>query len=208
MPGSMSQADLIGDLKSSLQDAASIFTAASDGDFKRHLNTAALDFVRARPRKFLGSLTVIADLSTYDSPDDLVKFHSHLWGIVPVTRARPWERIWPGRLPEVHVAEIESVRKLVLTPAPSLQQITVLGADFRYYYFAKHAIDADPAKTTIAAGDRQLLLLRAQAEAMRELAIRNLHKPVQLRDGAGQGARNGTPAALFEALLDEFERAA
>ena len=65
------------------------------------------------------------------------------------------------------------------------------------------------ANTTILAGDRELLLLRGQAEAMRELAMRGVAKPVQLRDGLGMGPRNAHPAALYDALLCEFrERAA
>lgn len=208
MPGTMSRADLVADLKASLSDAAAVFTAANDADFKRHLDTAALDFTRVRPRTLLGSITLTAEESEYALPADLHAFKSSLWGIVPRVRTQPWEKTWPGRLPQARVAEVAGARRLVLAPAPTAQQISVLGAEFRFYYFARHAIGEQAADTTVQPGDRGLLLLRAQAEALRELAVRNAKKPVALRDGVSQAPRNGTPAALFQALLDEFEQAA
>ncbi len=62
--------------------------------------------------------------------------------------------------------------------------------------------------TTVPDEHRGLLLLRAQAEAMQELAARNIAKPVQLRDGQGGAPRNGVPAALHAQLMDAFERGA
>jgi hypothetical protein len=112
-------------------------------------------------------------------------------------------------LPKVRFTEVAAGSyKLSLEPSPSAAQIAVLGSDFRYYYFARHLIDvADAAKTTVLASERHLLLLRAQAEAMREMAMRNIAKPVALRDGISSGPRNGTPAALHAALLAEFAEA-
>ena len=56
-----------------------------------------------------------------------------------------------------------------------------------------------------AAMRRTVAQVRAQAEAMRELAMRNVVKPQQMRDGYTSMPRNGTPAALFETLLAEFK---
>lgn len=208
MAGTMSEADLVADLKASLQDAANVFTAASDADFKRHLAAAALDFTRARPRTVLGSLTLTADEPAYALPNDFHAFKCDLWGQAPKARPQPWEKTWPGPLPRAVVAESGGAKKLTLAPPPTASQISALGAEFRFYYYAKHAIDATAASTTIAASDRGLLLLRAQAEAMRELAMRNIHKPVQLRDGISGMPRNSTPSFLFAELMGEFERRA
>lgn len=207
MAGTMTRADLVADLKASLQDAAKVFTVAADADFSRHLDAAALDMGRVRPRTMLGTITLVADQYNYTAPADLLSYKSDLWGI-PGRRINPWETTYPGRLPDVRAAVSGTTRELHFLPAPTTAQITALGAAFKFYYFAAHLIGAAAVDTTLHAGDRGLLLLRAQAEAMKELAMRNITKPVSLRDGLSQGPRNGTPGYLFEQLMKLFEVAA
>lgn len=204
----MSQTDLVADLKASLHDAADVFTAASDADFIRHLDLAARALARFRPRTLVGTLTLQADIGLYAAPDDLANFKSHLWGITPIAAGKPWEKTFPGRLPNVSVGEVNGSPAIMLTPPPTAFQIGVLGSEFRYYYFARHVIGATAIDTTVRDADRGILLLRAQAEAMKEMSMRNIKKPVQIRDGLASAPRNGTPASLFQALLDEFEREA
>ena len=206
MSGTMSQGDLADDLKASLQDAAKVFTAANDADFKRHLDAAALEMGCKRPRTLLGTLTLVAEQFNYAAPADFLSYKSDLWGI-PASRIQPWDKSYPGRLPDVQPAMNGAVSELHFSPPPTATQITVLGSAFKFYYFAAHAISATAASTTILPGDRGLLLLRAQAEAMKEMAMRNIGKPVQMRDGMSSAPRNGTPAFLFEALLKQFEAA-
>lgn len=205
MSGTLSRADLKADLKASLQDAAKVFTAANDADFDRHLDAAALDMCRIRPRTLLGSLTLVADQFNYAAPADFLSFKSYLWGL---SRPQPWEKHYTGRLPDVRSAMNGSTRELHLLPAPTAQQIGVLGSSFKFYYYAAHSIGDTAAATTIQVGDRGLLLLRAQAEAMKEMSMRNIGKPVAMRDGLSQGPRNGTPQYLFEVLMKQFEGAA
>ena len=199
----MSQAELVADLKASLQDAAHVFIATADADFIRHLDAAALDFTRVRPRTLLGEITIVADQFNYAAPADLLTYKSALWGVNRYSQ--PWEKSWPGRLPDVRVAENAGVRELHFFFFFTSQQIAVLGSAFKFWYFATHVIGTDEADTTILSGDRGLLLLRAQAEAMKELAMRNIAKPVQMRDGVSSGPRNGTPSYLFETLMEYFE---
>lgn len=203
----MSETDLVADFKASLNDAAAVFDAAADGDFKRHLKVAALAFGCKRERTLVGTLTLVADQPDYAVPTDFLAFKSSLWGIAPRARSQPWEKSWPGRLPGVRYLEVDSVKKLYLEPPPTAQQIAALGAEFRYYYSAGHAISDTASSTTILPGERGLFMLRAQAEAMRELTFRGVKKPVQLRDGVSGTPRNSTPAALYQALLEEFEAA-
>lgn len=204
MPGTMSRADLIADLKSSMHESAGVFSAANDGDFSRMLDAAALAFVRPRPRTVVGSVTLVADTDSYAAPDDLVDYKSDLWSVGKMPP--PWEPNYPGRIPMVRVAEVSGARRLVFSPAPSAMHLSVLGAEFKFYYFGAHTIGTEATDTTIAAGDRGLLLLRAQAEAMRELSMRNITKPMQLRDGVTSAPRNGQPSYLYGLLLDEFDR--
>lgn len=208
MSGTMSQDDLVADLKVSLHDAADVFTAASDADFVRFVGMAALDLGRFRPRTLVGTITLVADVDLYAAPADFAAFKSHLWGISPRAAARPWEKSYPGRLPNVTASEVGGVLSICLSPPPTAFQIGVLGSEFRYYYYARHIVGATATDTTVRQSDRGILLLRAQAEAMKEMSMRNIKKPVQIRDGLASAPRNGTPAALFQALLDEFEREA
>jgi hypothetical protein len=199
----MTRAELAMALKESLQDAASVFTAPEGADFLRFLDLAALDFPRVRPRTLLGEITIVADQFNYPAPADLLTYKSALWGVNRY--AQPWEKSWPGRLPNVSLAINGSVRELHFSPPPTAIQISTLGSSFKFWYFAAHTIGEEEADTTILSGDRGLLLLRAQAEAMKEMAIRNIAKPVQMRDGVSSGPRNGTPSYLFEALMKSFE---
>lgn len=201
MPSSMGMPALVGDLKASLIDSASAFRAPDDADFRRHIERAADAFAQLRPRTEVGEILLVADEPAYAAPDDMWRFKSALWG---VRRAHPWEPSWPGRLPDVREAD----GMLWLTPAPTAHQVAVLGASYRFFYYARHEITEDGSGTTLGLADRSLLLLRAQAEAMRELAMRDAVRPVTARDGFSGQPRTGTPGYLAEQFMREFERRA
>jgi len=204
MAGSMSQDDLVADLKSSLNDAAAVFTSPIDADFIRHLDHAALDFGRVRPRVRSGSVTLVADQDSYAAPADAIDEHSLQWGRNKKRDLKPWDNNFPGALPRLDIIGDPGARELLFNPAPSLHQINILGSTCPFRYFAAHKIDAN-GNTTIQPEDRALLLLRAQAEAAKEMATRNMHKPVSMRDGISGGRMTGTPNALFKQLMDMFE---
>lgn len=207
MAGSMSQADLVEDLKRSLHDAASVFNAAADGDWKRLLTAAAQAMQVKRPRTKLGSFTLAADVDVYAlaSVPDFVQFKSSLWGLgMP---RKPWEAGHPGALPRMRVEGQEGAWQLCFEPAPTCLHLAAHGSLFRFWYFAAHQVATVASDTTIAAADRSLLLLRAQAEAMRELTLRNVNKPVSVRDGFSGMPRNMTPAAMYQYLLKEWQEA-
>lgn len=206
MSGTMALADLVADLKASLHDAAKVFESEpSDGAFARHLRHAAADFDRRRPSIVHGLLTLVADQDSYAAPADLTRFSTLIWGRAEKRARQPWDDDWPGRLPDVCVIDGESGRELLFSPPPTAALINILGAACPYLYVRRHQVAAAAADTTIPDPDRPLLLLRAQAEAMKEAAMRNMGKPVQLRDGLGGAPRNGTPAALHELLMREWE---
>jgi len=205
----MKQSALKDDLKASLQDAASVFTAAGDADFLRHLDKAAEDLVRFRPRIEKDSITLVADQADYAAPAALIRIRKILWGRDEQHTRMPWESNYPA-IPEVSIYRDDTGKQLRLTPAPTAAQITDLGGTFAFLCNKLHVISEDAAgqagATTVAEDDRGLLLLRAQAEAMKEMAARNIVKPVALRDNIGGVTKNGVPAALYAQLLDDFER--
>jgi len=196
MPGTMSRADLRTDLKDSLHDAHSML--ADPADYDRCLNVAASDLGRWKPRTLAGTIALVANQSEYAAPADFQSFKMALWG--RSSTAKPWDNDYPGKLPSVHHAD----GILLMVPAPSAQQIAILGASYRYFYFAGISIDDVAANTTVPADQRDILLLRAQAEACKELAMRGIGKPVQLRDGLNTITRNGTPSHLYHELMAEF----
>lgn len=208
MTGTMSQADLVADLKRSLHDSARVFDAPEDGDFVRFLTLALPDMGWKRPVTKLAQVTLVADEPRYAlaAYPDFGVFKTHLW---EKNEAYPqaWEPGYPGAAPRVTAQRDGAAHWLTFEPAPSRAHISARGSVFKFWYFALHVIGADAVDTTVAPVDRGLLLLRAQAQAMLELSIRNAGKPVQLRDGLSGTPRNSTPAALHEVLLGLFQEA-
>ena len=87
---------------------------------------------------------------------------------------------------------------------PCAADLAKHGETLRYDYSARYTISDTAADTTVRPEDRWLLLLRAQAECMKELAMKNIDRPVQIGDNAPGQAKNSTPAALRERLMQEF----
>lgn len=207
MPGTMSEADLVTDLKASLFDAASVFTSAADADFKRFLKQSLPDMQFKRPVTRLGALTLAADVGRYAVAEaDFAALKTDLWR-EPSKLPKPWEPTYPGPLPRICAARDGAAWFIQFEPAPTALHIGALGSAFKFYYFAAHAIAPLEADTTVNPQDRGLLLVRAQAEAMLAMAIRNSGKAVQMRDGMSGTPRNSTPAALADQLLRMFREA-
>lgn len=206
MAGSMSQQDLVDDLKASLHDAASTFKA--DADWPRLLGIAAAAMQAKRPRTLLGVVPLVAGQDVYALPPEvsatLAAYKTHAWAQAAL---KPWDPAYPGAVPRVCVEGQPGAWQLVFNPAPTALQIAAWGSAFRFWYFAVHTVGASAEQTTLAAADRPLLLLRAQAEAMREMSLHHANKAVQVRDGFSGAARNSTPAALYETLLKEWQAA-
>lgn len=204
------------DYKASLHDAASVFVgtkagpggdpaADPDADFKRHLAIAAralgIDGKRSCTR--LGTLNLVAGAAQYAAvPDDLIAPKASEWGI---GRLPLWEAP-PGPLPIVRLTELDGAPVLMLSPAPTQAQINAYGSSYAYYYLATPTLTATG--STLRDGDRDLLILRAQVEACREMVLRNMHKPVAIGAGQSPGAPNLSAAAMYDRLLAEYRAAA
>ena len=86
----------------------------------------------------------------------------------------------------------------------NLSTLLVLGNACEIEYHADHVLTEN--ECSLDAEELDLLLLRAQAEAMRELSMKNATTAYQLREGISATPKNGTPAYLYQELLAEFER--
>lgn len=205
MAGSMSEADLVADLKTSLSDVGTLFSSeAEDGAYKRFLSQALPDMQVKRPMTKLGTVTLMADVPSYTVEEpDFAELKLDLWRD-QAKLPKPWAPTWPGPLPRIQAVRGTTAWSLLFDPAPTITQLSLLGTTCKFWYYARHVIGADAADTTVAAQDRGLLLLRAQQEAMLAVAMRNASKPVQLRDGLSGTPRNSTPSALHETLRRLF----
>jgi hypothetical protein len=202
----MGRQSLRDDLRLSLSDTATLF---QDGDIDRQLDVAASDLGRVRRRTAASFITLIANVHLYPAPSNMISpTYSH-WGMGnPVRQYQSWRaRTFPSVLPRLSRISDDTPR-LVLNPAPTVQQIAQHGSRYDFFYIAAHIIGVAAIDTTIRLEDRALLLLRAQAEAMKEVAVRNSRKPVSIRDGLGSNPKNGTPAALYRQLIDAFHEQA
>lgn len=203
MSGEMDRATLRDDLKASLMSAADAFT--DPGDFDRFLDVAAQDLPRRRPLTLTGSLTLKANQVAYTPvPADLVRPVFTRWGNQERLARAPWAANYPPARPRVTLVDEGGTRKLHVAPVPNATQIAEFGDTLEYDYSARYTISDTAEETTVRAEDRWLLLLRAQAEAAKDLALKNVDRPVQVGTEGGARERNGTPSGLRKLLMEEF----
>ena len=204
---SVDASDLIAELKASLLSSADYFQGTdsdADADFKRHLQVAAADLAEHRNLTLLGEFELEADQADYtDVPADLVRINSALWGTEK--RLHPWADNYPGPLPRARLSRTSSGQRISLAPAPTRTQILTLGSTYRFYYAASYWTGSTSDPLNLDGTDRGLILLRAQAEACKELALMNVTRTVETRTSVS-GPRNQTPRSLFEMLIAEYRK--
>lgn len=201
----MTRAALKTDLQGILGDAYEKFSQDANA-LDRHLDIAALDMGRKFNRTLVVKLTLVADQSDYAAPSDLSKLKFTTWGDSIRSNCKPWEYNI-GQVPKISLLEISGARFIHFEPAPTAKQIAAVGSDCPVFYYAAHKIGATEAETTIPAGSRHYLLIRAAAQALLELANSGSMKPVRLgSQGVGDMPKNGTPASLAAQWLEIFEK--
>lgn len=193
--------DVIERFRASLLDAAQAFQPA---DLVRLVDVAVVAYSERRPLEREGVLKVHARRAIYPCPPDLECVLACHWGRAEKTTRQPWDDNYPGHLPELSVSSTYMGTVLKLSPAPNADLIARIGEACHYTYGAVHRLD--DAGSSLTDGAVPLVILRAQVEAMRELAQKAVTRPMQMRDGLSAMPRNGTPAALYRYLLEEFER--
>ena len=203
MTATMSLEQLTKSLKTSLMDSAGLFL----DELPQLLTIAAEDLAKVRRRTLVGSIQLRPGKDIYLAPEDLMDFKLSTWGQQQRKTMKPWQPKYPRQLPDVSVLD-GSPKYLVLSFIPTCGQIGLMGSEFRFFYFANHHIDEDGSKTTVSESERNLLLLRAQAEAMKWLSMRNVDKTVSAKHAISGASKGGVPAALYRILLEDWERRA
>ena len=193
-------------LRDSLHGSADVF---EDGDLERHIRVALNAMaLHKRPRVLTTELALVAKQSAYDAPANIIAIDRLGWQ--NEFARTPWERKYPGPAPRPALLRKADGDQIILNPPPDRQQVDALDSKATLYYRARHETSGSGASeevTTLSDADEDLLILRAQAEACRELSMRAITKPVELRGGGLSQPRNGSPAALFAALMTEWQAA-
>lgn len=204
----MSREQLRDDLKQSLMDAAEVFEehvddAATANPYDRHIDAALRAFDSALPHIIVDQISLQIGVAMYTAPADAWKFHSMQW-TEKNRETDPWDVRYARRLPQVRLRVATGQRVWVFNPVPSVGLLDVLGSDFTYQYYAHHSIGTTDAESTVDEADRPLLMLRAQAEAMKEIALRNSAKPVEIRASGSVSTANGPARSIYEQLMKQF----
>lgn len=185
--------------KASLLDSVRAF---ADADLERHAETALAALSHIKPKLCVTWVQLAAGRNLYPCPANCRAVQAAYWGRSHKAHSQPWQDDAVGRLPEWSVTYNEAGERFLRAhPAPSVRQLDILGSIAEIEYRADWRWDE-------VRGMENLLLLRAQAEAMRELAAKNATTAYNIREGISATPKNGTPAYLYEQLLQEFERLA
>lgn len=193
------RADFLARYKGSLLDSVRAF---SDADLERHADISLSALSRIKPKHCITQISLVVGRCLYPCPANLISIHACYWGRGHKAAVQPWEDHYAGKLPEWSVTYNEAgIRFLRALPAPTFSQINTLGSYTELEFCADWQWDE-------IHGLETLLMLRAQAEAMRELAAKNATTAYNIREGISATPKNGTPAYLYEQLLQEFERLA
>lgn len=197
-------------LADTLTDARLIF--GEDGSPEQqtalyaHLATAVTDYNRVRPRIEAWELQLVAGQQDYPAPPGALRFH--LSDFVDANNALdPYD---PRHLYQVPIPTLirdsAGGRVWRFSPAPSARLIGVFGSRYRYTAVVAHVLSDVAGDTTFWPEDLPQLVMRAQVESLRALAVRNAHKPFTTRDPSLSQTRNGTPAALADQIFRDWER--
>lgn len=197
----MNRPDLLKAYSDSLLDSQRAFKA---DDFGRHMDTALRELAQFYPRRMLAELNAMPMQREYECPADLIEVLATHYGRAEKAQRQPWDAGYPTqRLPEVTVQyRADGSRYLQVFPAPNYQLMAQIGAVVGYEYSAAHIVTEEVC--TLTEVDVQLAILRAQAEAMRELAMRNSTQPTQIKDSLTNTPANGAPSYLYTLLMNEF----
>ena len=194
-------------LKKDLIDSLTEASELIDNQVDHLLSVAAVELARVKRFTLCGHVMLQSGIAVYNAPADMIDFKVHIWGRYQRQMYNLWDPRYPRTLPTVTITQ-GTPKQIHLSFPPDGHLISLLGSQFSFYYYASHTLSDEPGETTVPIFERDLLLLRAQAEAMKILSIRYADKTVSSKHVISGAAKIGTPAALYKTFLCEFERRA
>lgn len=197
----MQVSDLIVKLQAALMDSAEHVS----GHEQQLVEMALADFSRYRPHQRLGTIELQHNQACYPAPVDLISVRTCFYGQSARKQYQPWERGYPRDLPNLSRIDDEQGKPMLrLSFLPGYHLLNQVGWTYSFSYYAARTIQNDA--ITIDSQDEPLLLLRAIVEAVKYIAVNHLSKTVSVRNSIGGEAKNGTPAAIHQQLMEQFER--
>ncbi|AWL12814.1 hypothetical protein HMF8227_02362 [Saliniradius amylolyticus] len=193
---------LINELQISLGDTAEHFEVG--GDFSvggRRLIDAALSaYSQHRPRTKPGKLLLVSGQMNYTAPVDLIGFKMSNWG----HSAPLWQPNRPRSIPRPTLVGERGSYALCFNQAPSLGHIQCFGREYHYLYYAEQSVNEN-GDLLLPRTELDLVMLRAQAEAMKELSMHHSNKTVSANNSVASPAKNDKPIYVYQQLMAEFE---
>jgi len=191
------------ELKQSLINALSASYEFIEGQEERILHIAARELARVKRRVLTDTLMLIPGRTFYDAPEDLIEVKISDWGLQQKRILKPWQVDYPSQLPDIIVVNT-SPKQLKLSYVPQYSQIQSMGEEMLYQYYATHRLSENKSETTVPDDQQDLLILRAQAEAMKILSARFAGSTATAKSTISGIPKIGTPAALYHMLMKEF----
>ena len=187
-------ATLTAELQQSLGDSKEYFVEQEP----RLLQLALDDYSKYCPRRLDDELLLVSSTQQYDLPDDFIGFYSTSWGN---SNAPLWQSGRPANAPRFITSK--DVLTLRFTRPITAADLQYFGCVFHYQYHARHCFNDAGVLTTV--DDPNLIILRAQAEAMNELSLHLAMKRSSASANVSAPATNERPASLYRTLMDEFK---
>ncbi|SIO94657.1 hypothetical protein [Vibrio spartinae] len=191
---------LIEQLKSALMDSAELVRNME----QQIIQIALSDFSRYRPAVKVATFSLMTNQFLYPAPAHIMRIRTVLYG--KQQRSQPcWSAGYPRHLPKLSLVEGDDGNRLIqISRFPDDSVLMRCGREVSYTYYANRVIENEA--ISVPSEDEALLLLRCIAEAVKYIAVHQLNKTVSVRNSIGGEAKNGTPAAVHEQLMSQFER--
>ncbi len=153
---------------------------------------------RLKPLRAEMNINLIAGQNRYDLPATTLDIIKHRWGEAQLSAYKPWNPLYPKKLPSARVSESTTATQCVLSPCPSAAQLNALGNFMPLVISTQwHITETDTG--TVSDKFLQWVVLACQCAAMQRVLVSRAGDPLKQ-----QQSKNLNPAAVKESLMAEL----